>query len=135
MEQRGGEVIRRMHERAKRFMAALVERVRTFKPKPPSIQGAKRFVVKVAKAAYTAVFDYLKGIWQHWETIVIIILAGVGLTALICEIPWVMTIAIPTWVIAEYIIPVFAAAVIWLLIDLAKWRRNRRMKRTVLVAA
>lgn len=128
-------MIRRMHERAKRFMAALVERVRNFKPKPPSVQGAKRFVVKVAKAAYTAIFDYLKGVWQHWETIVIIILAGVGLTALICEIPWVMTIAIPTWVIAEYIIPVFAAAVIWLLIDLAKWRRNRRMKRTVLVAA
>lgn len=54
--------------------------------------------------------DLIKSIWQVWPAVLILVLATLGLSALIAELPFL--IIVPAIIEAEYVIPVISTLIV-----------------------
>lgn len=84
----------------------------------------KRFVTTAVRTAVTKVKNFIKGVYQHAETITVLVLATFGVNALIGELPFLFML--PMWVEATMVIPVLSVLIVSLLIKLGEWRATRR---------
>ena len=87
------------------------------------------FVVKTFLAAKNYIRDFIVGVWTHAETIAVLTLASFGASALIGELPFL--ISLPAWFEQALIVPVLAVVGVSLLIKSAEWRAKRRLIRAV----
>ncbi len=97
------------------------------------IRKAIKFVEKTLDVAIHKVKDFFIGVYRHAESITVLTLASMGLSSLIGEIPFWITL--PMWVEAPMVIPFLAVLVVWLLMEFAEWRHNRRQRKLTLVVA
>lgn len=96
------------------------------------IRKMKRFILRVAKVAMMKVWRFVVGVYNHAEAIAVLVLASLGLNALLGEIPFYYML--PMWVEATMIIPVLSVLIISFIIKIAEWRHNRREEATLAVA-
>lgn len=123
-----------IRKKVRSFFTALRTRLKELDPHMPTIKDVKETAIKVVKAVYTAIFDFIKGCITHWETVCVIILATLGLTALLSSWPWLMGLALPAWIESELLLPVISTLIVWGLINTAQWRRKRREAKVPVVA-
>lgn len=99
----------------------------TFVQREPSRwwQRTKTFCKEVAIAAKNKVVNFVKGFYHHAESVAILTLSSLGLSALIGELPF--WIALPWWVEAPMIIPVLSVFIIFGLVTLGEKRTQRRL--------
>lgn len=69
----------------------------------------------------------VKDLFEHTEAIGILVLASLGLNALLGEIPFYLTL--PLWIEAPMVIPFLAALGIAMLVRSSEWRASRREAR------
>ena len=84
----------------------------------------KRFLKKVALGAVRKVRNFVKGVVRHFESIIILVLASLGLNSLLGELPFYF--ALPMWIEVTMVIPVLAVLLISFLTKSAEWRAKRR---------
>lgn len=82
------------------------------------------FVVKVCKIAGIKIKNFVIGFWQNLETIIVITLSAIGLTALLSQLPFIWTL--PLWIEATMVIPVISVIIISILLRIGEWRTVRR---------
>lgn len=88
---------------------------------PTKWQRFKKFVKDVAVSAKNKIVDFFKGMYHNAESISVLVLSSFGLSALIGELPFWMTL--PWWVEAPLVIPVLSVGIIYLLV----YNGERRM--------
>jgi len=81
------------------------------------------FIEDVVKATKNTIVNFFKGIWHHWESVSILILASFGLDALLGEIPF--WFSMPMWIEASMVTPVIATMLILFLV----WNADRRARK------
>lgn len=90
------------------------------------------FVKEAVTVAYAKVKAFAIGVYQHFETIVILVLAVFGLANLIGELPFLFSL--PMWVESTMFAPVAAVLIIKGLLKLSEWRINRRERKAAAAA-
>jgi len=93
------------------------------------IKKAIAFVKEIVEVVVHKVVDFFKGVYHHFETVVILVLATFGLANLIGELPFMFTL--PMWVESAFLAPVLAVIIIKSLIKLSEWRMARREAKIV----
>lgn len=78
-------------------------------------------------AAEDAVINWIKDLWNHAETVVILLGAGVGFAHLIGELAFYM--ALPAWIEITAVTGVIATLIVLILLKMADWRSKRRAAR------
>jgi len=94
------------------------------------VRRAKRFIIRAFLVAKAKVIRWVLGVYNHAEAIVILVLAALGLNALIGEIPFLFML--PLWVEATMVIPVLSVLIISCLVKFMEWRAIRRDNKAVL---
>jgi len=85
------------------------------------------FVKNVAVFAKKKVVNFATGFYNHAESIAILTLSSFGLSALIGEIPFWLTL--PWWIEATMVIPVISVLIIYGLVALGEKRTKKRLSR------
>lgn len=85
----------------------------------------KHFCKEVAVAAKNKVVSWVRGFYRHAESVGVLTLASFGLSALIGELPFLLTL--PWWIEATMVIPVFSVLIIFALVSLNEYRTKRRL--------
>jgi hypothetical protein len=93
--------------------------------KPKWYHKAIRFVVDTVKTAKTKVIDFFKGFYNNFESITILTLSSFGISALIGELPFLLTL--PMWIEAAMVIPFISVCIVWLLATSGEKRAKRRL--------
>jgi hypothetical protein len=91
------------------------------------IKRAARFVKETIVVAYKKVKVFLRGVWNHIETVAVLVLATYGLATLIGELPFLITL--PMWVETPFVAPVLAVIGIKILLRISERRMIRRQTR------
>ncbi len=86
------------------------------------------FVIDVLKVIHREIEDFIKNVRDHLETIILMVLAVFGLSALIGELPFLYML--PMWIEAAFVTPVLAVIIVACIVRLAEWRAVRRMAKT-----
>ena len=95
-------------------------------PQAPTLWGRlKKFVKEVAVTAKNKVFNFFKGFYENVETVGVLTLSAFGLSALIGELPFLLTL--PWWIEGAMVIPVLSVMIIFLLVTIGEKRAKRRM--------
>lgn len=68
--------------------------------------------------------SFIKGCYEHAESIALLTLSSIGLTYLIGELPFLWSL--PMWLEAPMIAPVIAVLIVMALTKLAEYRTKRR---------
>jgi hypothetical protein len=97
------------------------------------LKKSLKFIRDVVVVAATKVKNFFVGVYQHAESITVLTLASMGLSALIGELPFWLTL--PMWIEAPLVIPFISVTIIWLIMKFAEWRSNRRARKLTLVMA
>lgn len=84
---------------------------------------AFEFAVGVTRVAVGKVRDFVAGLYNNAEGVVILTLAATGLSTLLGEIPFWVTL--PMWIESPMVIPVISVLIIYGVIKLME-RRNRQ---------
>lgn len=84
----------------------------------------KKFTKDVIKTVKTKVVEFFKGMYHNAESISVLVLSSFGLSALIGELPFWLTL--PWWVEAPLVIPVVSVAIIYGLVYNGERRMNKR---------
>jgi hypothetical protein len=90
-----------------------------------SRKTAIQFAEEVVVAARDKILGFFKGMWQHIESVIILTLSSFGLSALLGELPFWLTL--PWWVEAAMVIPLFSVVFIIGLLLSAERRAKARM--------
>lgn len=85
----------------------------------------KKFIKDVAVTVKTKTIEFFKGLYQHAESITILTLSSFGLSALIGELPFWLTL--PWWVEAPLVIPVVAVMCVYGLVSNGERRAKKRL--------
>ena len=92
---------------------------------------SKPEIISFAKEAYISgrdrIVQFLKDLYNHTEAIGILVLASLGLNALIGEIPFYLTL--PMWIEAPMVVPVIAVIGVGLMVRSSEYRAKRRARR------
>jgi len=72
---------------------------------------------------------FAKAVWNHAESLLLLLAAGVGLTAILAEIPGMMIL--PIWLETKLVVSAVAAAIILGLTSIMKLRSNTRKAEAV----
>ncbi len=91
---------------------------------PPLSAKVISFVREAFVAFRDKVTALVRSFYQHTEAIVVMLLASLGLNALLGELPFYMLL--PLWIEAPMVIPVLSVIGIGLLVRSAAWRSRRR---------
>lgn len=92
---------------------------------PTKWQRFKKFTKEVFNAAKNKVINFFKGFYQNVETVGVLTLSALGLSALIGELPFWVTL--PWWIEGAMVIPVISVMIIFLLVTIGEKRAKRRM--------
>lgn len=96
--------------------------------KIPSIKDmvskSVQFTTDVTIVIKNHIVEFVKGCWNHAETISILTLSSIGLTSLLSELPFAYTM--PMWIESPMVIPVISVLLIILLVKLAEHRSLKR---------
>lgn len=84
------------------------------------VKKAATFVKETLQVAAKKVVKFIKGVWDHIETVAILVLATFGLAVLIGELPFLLTL--PIWIEAPMVAPVIAIILMKLLTWFSQWR-------------
>lgn len=90
----------------------------------PTKEEIFSFLNEMWVAARNRVVRFIKDLYEHTEAIGILVLASLGLNALLGEIPFYFTL--PLWIEAPMVIPVLAVIGIAMLVRSSEWRAKRR---------
>ncbi|HJS83666.1 MAG TPA: hypothetical protein VJ742_12605 [Nitrososphaera sp.] len=88
----------------------------------------RRGLRHIFQAVWKNIKEFFVGVYRHAETITILILASLGLNALLGELPFLFLL--PFWIEAVLVIPVISVIAISLLVKSAEWRAKRRIPLT-----
>ena len=88
-------------------------------------QKTKQFCSEAAVAAKRRVVNFVRGFYQHAESVGVLTLASLGLSALLGELPFWITL--PWWIEATMVIPVLSVLIIIGLVSLNEYRTKRRL--------
>lgn len=80
----------------------------------------KDLIKNAISSAYHTVKDFIKGCYEHWETTAILVLSAIGISSLLGELPFYLTL--PMWIEAPMIIPLLGVLLILFLL----WNADRR---------
>lgn len=86
------------------------------------LSRAKKFFVDIARDVGAKLKGFVKGLYEHAEATVVLVLASYGATALLSEIPFY--VALPVWVEITMLIPAIGATVVLCLVLLSMWRHQ-----------
>jgi uncharacterized membrane protein YhdT len=78
----------------------------------------KRFIRKVWDKAKS----FVASLYHEWESVTILLLATTGLSHIISELPFL--ISLPLWIESTMVAPVLAVAIVWGLVEIIEWRTN-----------
>lgn len=85
----------------------------------------KKFTQDVASTVKDRSIEFVKGFYNHIESIAILTLSAFGISALLGEIPfWIM---LPMWIEAAMVIPVIAVLLVAGLVTLGEKRTKKRL--------
>jgi hypothetical protein len=87
-------------------------------------QRFKKFIKDVAIAAKNKIVNFVKGFYEHAESVAVLTLASLGAAALIGELPFWVTL--PWWIEGPMVIPVLSVLLIVGLINLGEYRTKKR---------
>lgn len=93
------------------------------------IKKVANFIKECAVAAKNKVVKFFKGLKDHTEGAVILVLASIGVNALASQLPFMYTL--PLWVEATMVIPVLSVLTILIMVKVMEWRAKRRQARTM----
>lgn len=93
------------------------------------IKKVAKFIKDVAIAAKNKVVNFVRGLYQHTEATVILVLSALGLNALVGELPFLFSL--PMWIEAVFVIPVLSTLTVLILVKVMEWRSNRRSEPSV----
>lgn len=96
---------------------------------PSFTEKVANFFTTVVEFAYKRVKGFFVSIYQNFESIIVLTLSAIGLTALLSELPFIWTL--PMWIEATMVIPVCAVIIITVLMKIGEWRAARRVKRNM----
>lgn len=85
------------------------------------LEKIKIFTQEVFQVAKNKLVDFCTGVYHNLESIGILVLSSLGLSALIGELPFWLTL--PWWIEAPFVVPVLSVAIIYLLV----YNGERRM--------
>ena len=88
------------------------------------LSSAKKFVKEVISTAYNKVKNFAVGMWHHAEGVTLLVLASFGLTALLSELPFLMSL--PLWIEGPLVIPAIAVLIVLIVLKFGEWRLERR---------
>lgn len=84
------------------------------------MKRVRNFAVEVAKQTFHKVKSFLKGAFNHAESIILLSLSALGLNSLLGELPFL--VALPAWIEWPLIIPVIAVLTVSALSKMAEKR-------------
>lgn len=105
-------------------MTVRLNSTRTFKGEAP-VNAVKEFCLEALSVAVAKITGFVSGVYKHIETISVLVLASLGLNALLSEIPFFWTL--PLWIESPMVIPVLAVLGVFLLVKLGERRAIKRM--------
>lgn len=91
-----------------------------------------QFIRRMLKASVHQVIKFFHGLYTYAEAIFILILAALGVNALLSEIPFIF--ALPLWIEATMVIPFISVVIVSILLHIAKYRGKRRRMRMAYAA-
>ena len=89
------------------------------------LRKAARFVKEILMSAMRYIRDWMKGIFTHTEAIVLLVLAGIGISALIGELPFL--VGMPMWIESQMVIPAIATFIVTALVLISSKRSQHRL--------
>jgi hypothetical protein len=92
----------------------------------------RKFVKTVVVVAANKVKRFFVGLYQHFESVVLLLLASYGVNALLSLLPFMITL--PLWIEFAMVIPFIAVCIVLILTKVAEWRGTRRMNKMVAFA-
>lgn len=81
------------------------------------------FVKEVIVIAAKKVLRFVKGVYDHIETVAILVLATFGLANLLGELPFMITL--PVWVETPFVAPVLAVLIVKMLMLVSQKRFDK----------
>lgn len=88
------------------------------------IKKIATFVKETVVIAFKKVVKFVKGVYDHIETVAIIVLATFGLANLLGELPFMITL--PMWVETPMVAPILAILIIKILMWISQKRFDHR---------
>lgn len=85
----------------------------------------KTFCTETITTAKNKVVSFIKGFYHHAESVAILTLSSLGLSALLGELPF--WLALPWWVEAPMVIPVLSVFMIFGLVTIGEKRTKKRL--------
>jgi hypothetical protein len=75
-----------------------------------SLQNVAGLVADAAKVAWERIVWFAQQVAENWQTIILMVLAAVGLTWLLSQIPFEMEV--PTWMESSMVAPVVSCVIV-----------------------
>ena len=89
------------------------------------ITKAWSFTKRTAKRIKDRAVSFVRGLYDHAEATGILVLGSIGLSSLLAEVPFYLTL--PMWVEAAMVVPVISVAIIAALVWSAEHRATKRL--------
>lgn len=89
-------------------------------------QRFKKFIKDVAVTAKNKVINFVKGFYRNAESVGVLTLAAFGASALIGELPFLLTL--PWWIEAAMVVPVLSVLAVFLLVTIGEYRAKKRIQ-------
>lgn len=93
----------------------------------PKLNTVATFIKNTTVFAKNKIVEFVKGFYNHIESIGILVLSSFGVSALIGELPFFLTL--PWWIETAMVIPVLSVFIIWGLVTINEKRTKKRLSR------